>query len=148
MSNQNIETPTLLVKELERVLDIKFKYDMAGTEANKKAPIVFTEKQDSLSIDWPTDGWCFVNPPFATLSKWIPKFWHEMNRGCKIVSLFPMSNDNNTTLMWRCAGINSITGRIWPNVRGCVVCEWDYTKKLYIRGLKWDKKRLTQLWER
>ena len=148
-SNQNIETPDAFVRAVEAFYGIKFKYDMAGTEENKKAPTVFTEAQDSLSIDWPTDGWCWLNPPFRNVGKWVQKCLEQTRRECKIVSVWPLSGDLNQIDTWKYADVTVVHGRVWPEVRGVMLCMWSswYTgAKVY--GLRWDKKSLKLEWRR
>lgn len=148
MSNQNVSTPREFIKAVEKYYGIKFKYDMAASEENHKAPEYFTEKDDSLSIDWPLDGWCWLNPTFINLTQWINKCLQQMRRGCKIISIWPLSGDLNQIPTYENATVSIIHGRIWPVVRGCMLCKWDLsdTWGLTINGLKWDKTELTEIW--
>jgi hypothetical protein len=141
-SNQNIETPPEFVLAVENLLGIKFEYDMAGTEENKKAPIVFTEAQDSLSVDWPTDGWCWLNPPFKHVGKFVKKCVEQMDLGCRVVSIWPLSGDFNMIPAWKWSQVYVIHGRIWPEVRGCMLCVWGVDIESP-KGLIWDKKNKT-----
>lgn len=142
MSTQNTETPQEFVTAVENYLGIKFKYDLAGTEENKKAPIVFTESDNSLSIDWPTDGWCWLNPTFKNLTKWVAKCHEQYVRGCKIVTLWPLSGDLNMIYVWKNTDVYIVHGRIWPLVRGCMICKFDFSKmnNTVIHGVRWNKK--------
>ena len=145
MSTQKTETPDTFVRAVEKYLAIEFKYDMAGTELNKKAPVVFTEQEDSLSIDWPTDGWCWLNPPFANVGEWAKKCREQSIRGSGIVSIWPLSGDLNMIPAWEHAAVHVIHGRIWPLVRGCMLCMWDDID-YGVEGLRWDRKELTEIW--
>ena len=140
--DQNIQTPVEFVRAVEECLGIKFSYDMAGTEDNKKAPNVFTEEQNSLQIGWPKDGWCWLNPPFKNVGKWAEKCLEQKIRGCRIVSIWPLSGDLNMILAWEIASIYIIHGRVWPEVRGCMLCVWNaYDTQRPPLGVLWDKKR-------
>ena len=145
MSNQKIPTPIGLVKEIERHFNIKFKYDMAASEDNHKAPVYYTESDDSLSMNWPTDGWCFLNPPFANLGAWVKKCSEQSSRGSKIVSIWPLSGDINQISTWKESSVNIIHGRVWSEVRGVMVCVWNnmYKNNNQVNNLRWDKKKLT-----
>lgn len=143
MNTQNTETPDILVRALEDFLGINFKYDMAGDEQNKKAPIVFTEEHNSLRRDWPMDGWCFLNPPFAKLTLWVKKCKEQSARGVPIVSIWPLSGDLNQVDTWMGSRVHIIHRRIWKGVRGCMVCVWGASG---IIGLMWDGKKLTEIW--
>ena len=65
-SNQEIETPLSFVRAVEQEFQIEFHYDMAANRSNKKAPVFY---DDSLNIDWPLEGWLWLNPPTVT-DKW------------------------------------------------------------------------------
>jgi hypothetical protein len=145
-SNQDIETPDVFVRAVEAYLGIAFAYDIACTEGNKKAPIGFTQEQDSLRRDWPTDGWIWNNPPFKNLTSWVRKCKQQMDRSCRIVSIWPLSGDQNQILTWTNAKVYVVHGRIWPEVRGCMLCLWQADKTVNSVGLRWDKKTLTQIW--
>ena len=120
--NQNISTPWEFVKAVEEYKGIKFLYDMAASgPIDKKAPLYYTEWDDSLSIDWPLDGWCWLNPTFRNLTKWVNKCAEQKELGCKIVSVWPLSGDLNQVPTYLEAGVDIIHGRIWPEVRGCML---------------------------
>jgi hypothetical protein len=150
MSNQNLATPWSFVKAVERHFDIKFRYDMAAAAINKKAPHYVTKRQNALAIDWPLDGWCWLNPPFENLTDWIRKCRVEKGRGCQIVTVWPLSGDLNQITTWQEANVNIIHGRIWPTVRACMLCKWDIvthtTPHLPVQGLRWENEELAYLW--
>jgi len=148
MSTQNTETPKKFVREVERLFRIKFRYDMAASEDNAKAPIWYGEEFDSLKNPWPRDGWIWLNPPFANLGKWVNKCDLEANLGSKIVSIWPLSSDLNQKAAWTHSCVNVLHGRVWPLVRGCMLCVWDSDRPVYIHGLDWERKKgkLTVEW--
>jgi hypothetical protein len=146
--NQNIETPISFVCAVEKFFNIKFDVDLAASSYNKKAPNYFDESTNSLSIAWPLGGYCWLNPPFKRLTLWVNKCSEQVDRGCHIFSIWPLSGDSNQIISWKKAGINIIHGRIWPEVRGCMLCEWSAEFCTpYIRGLSWDKKELKEVWK-
>jgi hypothetical protein len=69
--------------------------DLAGSEKNKKAPIVFTKKMDSLSLplsgqstpvpgfkpSWSWDALNWLNPPFGHIEPWAAKCERWLNAG-------------------------------------------------------------------
>lgn len=142
---QDIATPWKFFRAVEDYLGITFKYDMAASGYNTKCA---NYSSDSLYVDWPLDGWCWVNPPFSMQSKFIPKFLKEKDRGVKIVSLYPLSGDSNQLTSWLHSSVHIIEGRIWNVVRGCMLCVWDSNNITpNIKGIAWDKSyKLKQTW--
>lgn len=55
--------------------------------------------EDALVLSWANvcdrgrngDGWCWLNPPFATIGPWAEKCAIEMQRGARILLLVPAS---------------------------------------------------------
>jgi hypothetical protein len=138
MSNQNIPTPWNLFFAVEKYFHIHFKYDMAASKENAKCGIFFTEEDDSLSIDWPTDGWIWLNPTFVNLTKWINKCKEQKEKGCRIISIWPFSCDLNQIVSYQNANEFRIFGRVWPNVRGCVLYEWCNDLKIGMKNLRFQ----------
>lgn len=145
-SNQENATPWNFFKAVEAFFGITFAYDMAASPDNAKCKNYCTEKDNSLSFQWPTDRPCWLNPPFRKLSKFIPKCAEEKARGAKIVSIWPLSGDYNQLPAWIESDVYVIHGRIWPEVRGLMLCRWDEHSCGIVRGLTWDKKVLKQIW--
>ena len=146
-STQNTKTPTDFMEAVKDYFGIQFKYDMAASTDNAQAKYYYREEEDSLSIDWPVRDWCWLNPPFHNLTKWINKCKEQMDRGCRIVSIWPLSGDLNQIPVWQCSEVYVIHGRIWPLVRGCMVCIWDkeFSPK-GVKGLRWADGCLTWEW--
>jgi len=146
-SNQEIATPKDFFNAIENFLGIKFTYDMAASEENKKCSLYYTEADNSLSFEWPKDSWCWLNPPFRKLSKFIPKCSEEMKAGAKIVSIWPLSGDLNQLPAWKEANVYVVHGRVWPEVRGLMICVWDKDRPNNgVHGLRWDKESLVEIW--
>lgn len=147
-SNQNVPTPWPFVMAVEKFFNIKFEYDLAASEENKKAPLFFSEAQDSLTIDWPRKSWCWLNPPYRNLTKWINKCVESRNKS-NIITLWPLSGDKNMIPVFENADVYIISGRIFPQVRSCMLCVWNSLSMDEISCLNWDKKleELTFLWE-
>jgi len=154
MSTQNTETPPEFVKAVEDYFKIHFSLDLAGSEENKKAPLVLTEKHDSFVCSWSELldgrlGW--LNPTFRNLTKWINKCLDEVDKGARFVTLWPLSGDLNQLPVCSHPDVSVyiIHGRIWPVVRACMLCVWDNTTESdFVSGLVWDKKAgtLTKAW--
>jgi len=139
-SDQTIETPWDFVGAVSKLFGIELLYDMACTLENRKAVHGFTEDQDSLNIDWPLDGWCWVNPPFNNLGKWIAKMREQQLRGCKIISVFPLSSDQNRDPAWLYSNVHMIHGhRLWTEVRSLMLCEWRLDYHSGPKSLRWDR---------
>lgn len=143
---QDVETPDAFFKAVEDYFKITFDHDMAADIFNAKTNSFFTEEDDALNMDWPRNCWLWLNPPFANLTKWVAKCYWESSNGSRIVSIWPLSGDKNQLPTWTNASVYIIHGRIWPKVRGCMLCVWDKEEYKVIAGLSWDKKKLTEYW--
>jgi len=152
MNTQNTATPWNFFWAVEEFFGIKFKYDMAASSYNYKCESYFTEQDDSLKIDWPRGEWCWLNPQFKYLTLWLRKCDKEFHKGSKIISIWPLSSDLNQIPSWIFADMFIIHGRVWPCVRGCVVCRWTPLplRKPITMGLDWDREKgkLTEIWSR
>jgi phage N-6-adenine-methyltransferase len=150
-SNQEIATPWEFFYAVQNHLRVLFEFDLAATINNSKCGLNFLSKgDDSLKAEWPAGKWLWLNPPFANIGKWVNKCVEQSELGKRIVTIWQLSGDLNQIPTWKNAGkIFIIHGRIWPEVRGCMLCVWDslrenrYNK---VSGLRWDKDRLTTLW--
>lgn len=93
---QDYETPPALVAALSERFG-PFQVDFAGSEANKKAPIVFTAEQDSLSLSW--DGMVgFLNPPYGRMTgKFVAK---AATSRAKVTCLLPARTDTKWFHKW------------------------------------------------
>jgi phage N-6-adenine-methyltransferase len=145
-SSQDTATPMEFINAVEEYYNISFKYDMAANSDNTKCQRYFTKEDNSLAIDWPTDGWCWLNPPFRNLTNWINKCHYEKERGVKIVSIWPLSGDINQIITWKNASVNIVHGRLWPTVRGLMLCKWDNSHIRNINGVIWNKVKLFDVW--
>jgi len=148
-SNQNIETPDSFIKAVEEYFCIKFKYDMAANSDNAKCSRYYTERQNALSIDWPLDGWCWLNPPFRHLTRFIRKCKEQKDWDVKIISIWPLSSDRNQIPAWRESSVYVIHGRLWPEVRGLMLCQWWLRRpRENVKGLMWDREAgtLKRIW--
>ena len=144
---QDVETPDVFFKAVERYFDVTFKYDMAADMLNAKVNNFFTEADDALNIDWPRNCWLWLNPPFARLGDWVNKCYEQARRGCMIFSIWPLSGDLNQIVTWNSPRVFILHGRVWPNVRGCMLCVWNGKEQgEFITGLDWNKKTLVENW--
>lgn len=150
MSTQNTSTPKGFVEATEEYFNIRFGVDLAGDKSNKKAPHVITEKMDSFKSDWQimytAYGWGWLNPDFQKLSKWIDKCVQEKEAGAKFVTIWPLSGDLNQIPVYKNAQVHIVHGRIWPLVRGCMLCRWEKGITPSVSGVRWDKNKLVRLW--
>lgn len=147
MSTQNTETPWPFIRAVEKYFDIRFAYDMAADDGNRKAPKHYDGRDNSLAMDWPLDGWLWLNPPYRNLTAWTRKCVEQYRRGCKIISIWPLSGDLNQVDVWRSARVYVIHGRIWPLVRGCMLSVWSLDTLIKNpTGLRWDGEKLSKEW--
>lgn len=152
VNTQHTETPVEFIRETEKLLGIRFRYDMAASAMNNKAPVWCGEDVDSLTVNWavPADDteWTWLNPPFRDITKWCNKCEEQSRLGVKIVSIWPLSSDLNVVSAWQNANVYIIHGRVWNLVRGLMMCVWGQEFKEPVKGLRWDKKTktLTRIW--
>lgn len=89
-----------------------FTHDVAASDLNHKAPLWFTEAQDSLVQPWGARNWC--NPPYSNIMPWVEKAIAETARGNTTVMLIPA----DTSVAWfkkafdNCYSCEFINGRI------------------------------------
>lgn len=146
-SNQNITTPDNFFQAVQNYYGLKFEFDMAADESNAKCQFYFTEQDDSLEIDWPTSGPLWINPPFRKAGKYAAKCLEQKERGCHIVTVWPLSGDRNQAITWLNSEVTVIHGRVWPEVRGVMLCEWKPGKQFLYRGncnarpADWDREK-------
>lgn len=139
MSNQNVETPQWFMDGLRDVVGLNFKYDMAASFENSKALTWYTEQQNSLAIDWPVDGLCWVNPPFKDLKKWFAKYQEQALKGAKIVAISPLVSERYSEYAWCNNTVCPIVGRVWKlEVRSCMLTFWNVPKPSILKIV--DKK--------
>lgn len=83
-SKQDYGTPWAFVRAVEARFG-PIAVDLAASAGNAKAPIFFSEEQNSLSIPWAVETHCkganlWLNPPFADIAPWAAKCAHESVR--------------------------------------------------------------------
>lgn len=78
-------------RELFAALDAHFHFvcDLASSDANALCARHYTAQDDALAIDWPLDGWLFLNPPFSHLPAFLAKTHEQAACGCRVVVLVP-----------------------------------------------------------
>jgi phage N-6-adenine-methyltransferase len=149
-NTQNKATPWPFFHAVQDYFGIEFVCDMAATEDNTKCEHWVPPEVDALSCIWQTKGWLWLNPPFHNLTKWIQKVKEQKDRGCRIVTLWPLSGDRNQIVTWQESQVNVIHGRIWPEVRGCMLCRWDADPTIvsgsYVGGITWNGEKLERVW--
>lgn len=80
-------TPRDLFEQLNR--EFAFICDCAASEENALCDQRIGEEEDALTVDWPQEGWCFLNPPFSMLPEFLAKVWEQNLLGARIVVLVP-----------------------------------------------------------
>lgn len=95
-SSGDIWTPQIFIDAVVRKFG-PLAVDLAGSERNKKAPLVITERMDSLKQDWATmlsGGLGWLNPPYSRIAPWAKKCADEWKLGAEILLLVPMGGQN------------------------------------------------------
>lgn len=91
-SKQDYGTPWELIKAVEARWG-SLGVDLAASEGNAKAPLFFTEEDDSLKQAWNQllAFRLWLNPPFENIGLWADKCKTEAKLGAKIIMLTPAS---------------------------------------------------------
>lgn len=88
-SKQDYVTPMWLINKISETYPLAL--DVACTSQNRRLDRFFTEKLNSLNLDWSNyagdDEWFWLNPPFKDVRKWMEKCVEQKEKGCKIVTL-------------------------------------------------------------
>lgn len=110
--NTKWQTPKYLYNILNYVY--KFEYDMAASKKNRLCKKYFSIKDDSLSLDWPSNANLFINPPYTrSIKKWFEKGWDAAKRGSTCVYLVPCRTDTKVFHEWMIRGeLFIIKGRV------------------------------------
>ena len=100
-SRQDQGTPVAFLDAVRRMLGVtRFRIDLAATPENAVEGEFFTEEMNALTRDWPTTGWCWLNPPFGNAGEWARKAWIEGERGAAIAMLVPASVSTTWWAAW------------------------------------------------
>lgn len=117
-SNQNAETPWPFIKACEDKFG-PLTWDLAATEANRKAPLWLSPEMNSLTQNWYvlSPGLCWLNPPYAQITPWARKCAEEVQLGARILLLVPFSGGANwfKDLVWPYADVYSIGRLVFDN---------------------------------
>lgn len=82
------ETPQSLFDELHK--EFEFVLDVCANSQNRKCDNYFTKNDDSLTKDWGSFGWKWMNPPYGRkVTSWIKKAYDSG----KVVALLPARTD-------------------------------------------------------
>ena len=110
MANDNQSTP----QEFWEGLNARYHFilDAAADSSNHKCDRWFgpgAEHEDALSVDWPTDGWIWCNPPYSrgNQKRFLTKAEETAQRGGRVLMLLPA--DTSTKLFHRCWDSWSVT---------------------------------------
>ena len=99
-------TPDDIYDPLNQIFN--FSFDLAAGDENAKAPLYFTEKEDSLSFEWnyrnlvmnsrcsaavKPNMHCWLNPPYRDLESWVYHAIEGSKNGLTIAALLPANPD-------------------------------------------------------
>jgi phage N-6-adenine-methyltransferase len=96
-SEQVVETPPVFVNAVMDTFGF-FDYDLAAHAGNAQANIYYEpdahpSRLDSLAAEWPREGLCWLNPPYADIAPWAQKCATTVTSGSalRILMLVPAS---------------------------------------------------------
>lgn len=102
-SKQDYQTPENFLNAAKELLGIdNFFWDLAADSTNTVCPQghFFTKEDDALTLGWFTEGWNWLNPPFADITPWVRKAHFERNSGVKTAVLVPASVGSKWWTNW------------------------------------------------
>lgn len=139
-SRQDYGTPPALLEAIKASIGIAdFAWDLAASETNAVTACYFTEAENSLLQPWPTEGWNWLNPPFARIGPWAEKAYHEaLYRRVRTVMLVPAAVGSNWWHRWvhRKADVEFLNGRLTfvgctaPFPKDCALLTYTHTSAM------------------
>lgn len=66
-----------------------FVCDLASSDDNALCANHLTANDDALALDWPLNGWCWLNAPFSQLPEFFAKVHEQVVRGVRLVAAVP-----------------------------------------------------------
>lgn len=90
-SSDEWETPPGIFNKISETF--KFDIDVCATAENKKADNFYCRDDDGLSISWPQNSLCWMNPPYSQIKHWVAKAQLESMNGTTTVALLPSRTD-------------------------------------------------------
>lgn len=128
--------------------EFNFVFDLACDEINCQCESGFYYPEfDALNLDWPLNGWLWLNPPYRPIRDWIQKAQEQAKRGCKIMMLMPaMGFGNKYFHKWLPTEIRFFVGRVkfeqvgkeeLPNTRDSALFIFNGNKKTERPACSW-----------
>lgn len=100
-SEQGVRTPKVFLDAVRVKLGITdFVMDLAATKANRVTAEYYSRRDDALTQMWPSEGVSFLNPPYANISPWVEKAYHESEVGSTTSVLIPAAVGANYWAKW------------------------------------------------
>jgi phage N-6-adenine-methyltransferase len=132
LSKQDYQTPVDLLDAVKARLHIEnFSIDLAASQENAIEARYYSEEDDSLVQSWVTDGWAWLNPPYAKIEPWVAKAANEAAKGAHIAMLVPASIGAD----WWLHYVEGYAYQSFLNGRLCFIPDWRErgftTKPLY-----------------
>ncbi len=114
-SKQAVGTPLILLDAVRRRLKIAdFVIDLAATKGNRVTERYYSRKENGLAQSWPRAAWCWLNPEFNAIEKWLSKVCEEAYMGSRIAVLVPAAVGANwwAKYVHRRARVLFLNGRV------------------------------------
>lgn len=90
LSRQDYQTPEVFLWAVKRRLGIPhFAIDLAASPENAVAARFFTKADNALRQPWASDGWNWLNPPFALINPWVKRAYEQSRIGARTAMLVP-----------------------------------------------------------
>ena len=85
------ETPPTIFNKISETFT--FDIDVCASAENRKAENFYSRDDDGLSISWPQNSTCWMNPPYSQIKHWVEKAKLESLNGSTTVALLPSRTD-------------------------------------------------------
>lgn len=96
-SEQDVKTPLDFLVYVRARLHAPFIIDLAASKENTVVERFYSIEQDSLKQVWPTEGWCWLNPPYNNIRPWVEKASLGYSQ---VAMLVPASTGSNWWRDW------------------------------------------------
>lgn len=149
VSRQDYATPPSFLTATKRFLQIsEFSIDLAAAAHNTAAKRFYSVADNALEQPWTSDGWAWLNPPFAQIGPWAARAWQQAQLGAQIAMLVPAGVGAN---WWRDyvhqkAWVLLLNGRItfvgetMPYVKDCCLLLYGPTVKAGYSVWSWNRR--------
>lgn len=95
-SRQDYRTPAAFLEAVKQRFGIEaFSIDLAASAENAVARRFYNEADNALMQSWLSEGWAWLNPPFANIEPWVARAHVSSRVGARVAVLVPAGVGSN-----------------------------------------------------